>query len=332
MSQRCDRRLHVADPDASQAPEQGGNALRAIIAALAANLGIAASKFVAFLFTGSSSLLAEAVHSLADTANQVLLLIGGRQARRAPSQLHPFGYGRFRYLYGFLVTLVIFLVGGVFALYEGWHKLRHPHRLEEPIWAFAVLVIAIVLESFSLRTAARESDPSRQGAPWLAFIRGTKSPELPVVLLEDFGALNGLAFALVGITLSVITGDGRWDAAGTLAIGVLLVLISALLSTKMRSLLIGEAADEPVVDRIERALTDEPIIECVIHLRTMHLGPDQLLIAAKVAVSSAETMAHVAPAIDSAEARIRAVVPMDCLIFIEPDLLDPARLPSDPTP
>src|SRR6185369_3061158 len=139
-----------------------GNSLRAIVAALAANLGIALSKFVAFVFTGSSALLAEAVHSVADTANQVLLLIGGRRARQRASQLHPFGYARFRYFYGFLVTLVIFLVGGVFALYEGWQKLRHPHDIESPIWAFAVLVIAIGLESFSLRTAVRESDPSRR--------------------------------------------------------------------------------------------------------------------------------------------------------------------------
>src|SRR6185369_11110443 len=187
MSRGCDTQWRMAE----QSENEGGT-LRAIIAALAANVGIAASKFVAFLFTGSSSMLAESVHSTADTANQVLLLIGGRRSRQPASQLHPFGYGRFRYLYGFLVTMVIFLVGGVFALYEGWQKLRHPHDIESPIWAFAVLVIAIGLESFSLRTAVRESDPSRRGAPWLAFSRRTKSPELPVVLLEDFGALTGL--------------------------------------------------------------------------------------------------------------------------------------------
>jgi cation diffusion facilitator family transporter len=311
-------------------PEQSeneGGTLRAIVTALSANLGIAVSKFVAFAFTSSSSMLAEAVHSLADTANQVLLLIGGRRARRPASTLHPFGYGRFRYFYAFLVTMVIFLVGGLFALYEGWQKLRHPHDVESPIWAFAVLVIAIGLESFSLRTAIREADPSRRGSSWLTFIKRTKTPELPVVLLEDFGALTGLTFALIGVSAAVLTGDGRWDAAGTLAIGALLVVISVGLSTRMRSLLIGEAADEGVLRRIEAALLEEPLIDGLIHLRTMHLGPEQVLVAAKVAIGSSETMAHVALAIDSAEARIRAAVELDCLIFVEPDILDPARQP-----
>jgi cation diffusion facilitator family transporter len=321
----------MADQRASETGSEGGT-LRTIIAALGANIGIALSKFVAFLFTGSSSMLAEAVHSLADTANQVLLLIGGRRSRQQPTELHPFGYARFRYLYAFLVTVVIFLVGGVFALYEGYHKLKEPHRIESPVWAFAVLVIAIVLESFSLRTAVRESDPSRRGATWLQFIRNTKIPELPVVLLEDLGALSGLAFALMGITLAVITDDGRWDAVGTLAIGVLLVAISGLLSTRMRSLLIGESAADHVLEEIEAALVAEPLIECLIHLRTMHLGPDQLLVAAKVAVAADERMSGVAQAIDSAEARVRACVPLECLIFIEPDILDPARLPADTTP
>jgi cation diffusion facilitator family transporter len=321
----------MADQSASGNGSDEGT-LRAIVAALGANLGIALSKFVAFIFTGSSSMLAEAVHSFADTANQVLLLIGGRRSRRLPTELHPFGYARFRYLYAFLVTVVIFLVGGVFALYEGYHKLKEPHLIESPIWAFVVLAIAIVLESFSLRTAVRESDSSRRGATWLAFIRRTKIPELPVVLLEDLGALSGLVFALMGITLAVVTDDGRWDAVGTLAIGVLLVAISALLSTRMRSLLIGESADAHVLEEIEAAMVAEPLIDCLIHLRTMHLGPDQLLVAAKVAVAADERMSEVAKAIDSAEARVRACVPLECLIFIEPDILDPARLPADATP
>ncbi|GAA2609881.1 cation diffusion facilitator family transporter [Dactylosporangium fulvum] len=299
-----------------------GNSFRAILAALAANLGIALSKFVAYLFTGSSSLLAETVHSVADTANQVLLLIGGRRARQRASQLHPFGYARFRYFYGFLVTLVIFLVGGVFALFEGYEKLHHPKPVESPVWAFAVLGVSIALESFSLRTAVREAEPSRHGLSWLRFIRTTRSPELPVVLAEDFGALTGLTFALFGITLAVITGDGRWDAIGTLAIGVLLVVISITLSQRMRSLLIGESADNVTLRRIEAAIESEPPIERVIHLRTSHLGPDQLLIAAKVAVPAEETMAQVAKAINRAEARIRAEVDHECFIFLEPDVFD----------
>nr|BFE65262.1 cation diffusion facilitator family transporter [Dactylosporangium thailandense] len=299
-----------------------GNSLRAIVAALSANLGIALSKFVAFLFTGSSSLLAEAVHSVADTANQVLLLIGGRRAQQRASQLHPFGYARFRYFYGFLVTLVIFLVGGVFALFEGWQKLHHPEPVEDPIWAFAVLGISVGLESFSLRTAVHEAEPSRRGAPWLRFIRTTRSPELPVVLAEDFGALTGLTFAFVGITLAVVTGDGRWDAAGTLAIGALLVVISITLSQRMRSLLIGESADNGTLLAIEAAIEREPLIERMIHLRTMHLGPDQLLIAAKVAVRASETMAHVAQAINRAEKQVRDALSYECFIFLEPDVFD----------
>jgi cation diffusion facilitator family transporter len=307
-----------------------GGTLRAIIAALGANVGIALSKFVAFLFTGSSSMLAESVHSLADTANQVLLLVGGKASRQPATELHPFGYGRFRYFYGFLVTVVIFLVGGVFALYEGYSKLRHPQPLESPIWAFAVLGISIVLESFSLRTAVRESN--RRDVTWLSFLRRTKSPEIPVVLFEDTGALLGLAFAVVGITVATITQDSRWDAVGSLAIGLLLVFISLVLSRKMRSLLIGEAADEKVIARIEDTLVSEPLVEHLIHLRTMHLGPDQLLIAAKVAVGEDVAMRDVAAAIDSAEKRIRACVKLNCLIFLEPDLLDRERLPADTTP
>ncbi|MET7393579.1 cation diffusion facilitator family transporter [Dactylosporangium sp. NPDC005572] len=298
--------------------------IRAIVAALAANLGIALSKFVAFVFTGSSSLLAEAVHSVADTANQVLLLVGGRRARQRASQLHPFGYARFRYFYGFLVTLVIFLVGGVFALFEGYEKLHDPTPVESPVWAFAVLGVSIVLESFSLRTAVHEAQPSRRGLPWLRFIRTTRSPELPVVLAEDFGALTGLTFALVGITLAVVTGDGRWDAAGTLAIGALLVVISITLSQRMRSLLIGESADNATLHRIEAAIEREPLVERMIHLRTMHLGPDQLLIAAKVAVRADEPMGHVAQAINRAEARVREELSYECFIFIEPDVFDPS--------
>ncbi|MEV6928869.1 cation diffusion facilitator family transporter [Dactylosporangium sp. NPDC051485] len=309
-----------------------GNSLRAIVAALAANLGIALSKFVAFVFTGSSALLAEAVHSVADTANQVLLLVGGRQARQRASQLHPFGYARFRYFYGFLVTLVIFLVGGVFALYEGYEKLRDPSPVESPAWAFAVLGVSVALESFSLRTAVHEAEPSRRGAPWLRFIRTTRSPELPVVLAEDFGALTGLSFALIGITLAVITGDGRWDAAGTLAIGALLVVISITLSQRMRSLLIGESADNGTLMLIEAAIEREPLIERMIHLRTMHLGPDQLLIAAKVAVRGNETMAHVAAAINRAEAQVREAVTYECFIFLEPDVFDQGLFDSAEQP
>jgi cation diffusion facilitator family transporter len=292
----------------------------AIFAALGANLGIAASKYVAWTFTGSSSMLAEGVHSTADSGNQVLLLIGGKRAQRPATALHPFGYGPFRYLYAFLVALTIFLVGGLFALYEGWHKLHSPAELESPIWAFGVLGLAILLEGFSLRTAARESRQARAGQSWLAFVRRTRAPELAVVLLEDLGALLGLALALVGVTLTTITGNGVWDGLSTVAIGLLLIAIAGLLGYETRSLLIGESATEDMIARIEASIVAEPGVHRVIHMRTMHLSPDQLLIAAKIAVDGAETAAAVARMIDGAERRVRSALDLECLIYLEPDI------------
>ena len=300
--------------------EQRSDGRVAIIAALAANLGIAASKYLAWAFTGSAAILAEGVHSTADSGNQILLLIGGRRARRPATSLHPFGYGPYRYLYAFLVALTIFLVGGLFALYEGSHKVRAPTELESPGWAFGVLGVAIVLETFSLRTAVRESRSARAGQTWWQFIRRTRAPDLAVVLLEDLGALIGLAFALAGVTLTTITGDGVWDGVGTVAIGVLLISVAAVLAVKTRSLLIGESATEDMVARIEAALVAEPGVQRVIHMRTMHLSPDQLLIAAKIAVNGADTAAEVARLIDGAERRVRAAVDLECTIYLEPDI------------
>lgn len=292
----------------------------AIFAALGANLGIAVSKFVAFGVTGSSSMLAEGVHSVADTGNELLLLLGGRRAARAPSRSHPFGYGRYRYLYPFLVALSIFLIGGVFALYEGVRKLVTPEPVENPVWAFGVLGVAIVLESVSLRTALRESARARGDRGLREFIHRAKAPDLVVVLLEDMGALFGLGLALCGVAMASATGDGRWDGAGTAAIGVLLVSVAVVLATETRDLLLGEAADEEVVAAIERALGAGPGLGRVIHLRTMHLGPEELLVAAKVAVDGAAPAARVAEAIDSAEAAVRAAVPYRCAIYLEPDV------------
>jgi cation diffusion facilitator family transporter len=299
----------------------GGSGLRAILAALGANIGIALSKFVAFLFTGSSSMLAESVHSMADSTNQILLLIGGRRSRQPASEAHPFGYGRYRYLYAFLVAMVIFGVGGVFALYEGYHKFHDPEPLEAPAWAIGVLAVAIVLEAFSLRTAVRESREARGGDSVRTYIRRSKAPEIPVVMLEDFGALTGLGFAAIGVVLTVLTDDGRWDALGTLAIGVLLIAISIVLARRTRSLLIGESAEPDVVDRIRQALTDSPHVIDVIHIRTVHLSPEQLLVAAKIAVRADATAAEVARTIDEAEVRVREAIEYDCLIYLEPDLL-----------
>lgn len=298
-----------------------GGGVRAIVAALAANLGIATVKFVAYLLTSSSSMLAEAVHSVADSGNQVLLLLGGRRARRGPDEAHPFGYGRERFLYAFIVSIVLFTLGGLFALYEAWHKWLDPHPIEGRWWwvPLAVLAASMVMESLSLRTAVHESAPSRRGRSWWGFVRGTKAPELAVVLLEDTGALIGLVFAAVGVSMTLATHDGRWDALGSAAIGLLLVSIAAILAVETTSLLVGEAAEPADVAAIGAALVG-PGIASVIHLRTVHLGPDELLVAAKVEVTARETAEEIATAIDAAEARVRAAVPLAQVIYLEPDL------------
>jgi len=292
---------------------------KAIVAALIANVGIAVIKFVAFLITGSSSMLAEAVHSLADSGNQGLLLLGGKRAQRAATTDHPFGYGRDRYVYGFLVALVLFTVGGLFALYEGVNKIVHPHHLESPLVAVVVLVAAIGLESWSFRTAIGESRHLKGEASWVEFIRRAKVPELPVVLLEDFAALIGLTLALIGVGLSSALDAPVWDGIGTAAIGVLLIGVAVVLIVETKSLLLGESASPAVNDRIAAALLG-PGVTRVIHQRTTHLGPDEVLLAAKVAMPPNSTLAEAAAAIDAAEARIRAAEPSVRVIYLEPDV------------
>jgi cation diffusion facilitator family transporter len=297
----------------------GQSGSKAVLAALGANLGIAVLKFGAFAITGSSSMLAEAVHSVVDSGNQGLLLIGGRRARRGATEEHPFGYGRDRYVYGFLVALILFSIGGLFALYEGVEKLLHPHTVDSPIVAVAVLVGAVGLESFSLRTAVVESREAKGSESWVAFIRHAKAPELPVVLLEDIAALTGLVLALVGISIAALTDNGRWDGVGTCAIGILLVSVAVVLVLETKSLLLGESAAVPTRQVIEQALLG-PEVERVIHLRTLHLGPEELLIAAKIAVPSSSSARQVTAAIDAAEARVRDRVPIARVIYLEPDI------------
>ncbi len=294
----------------------------AIVAALAANAGIAVTKFLAFLLTGSSSMLAESVHSLADSGNQLLLLLGGRRSRRAATPEHPFGYGRERYVYAFIVSIVLFSIGGLFALYEGWHKVQHPEPIEGQWWwvPIAVLVVAIALEGFSFRTAIRESNRSRGQRTLVQFVRTAKAPELPVVLLEDFAALIGLVLALVGVALTLLTHNGVWDGVGTIAIGLLLVAVAVVLAVEMKSLLVGEGARPEQVRRIVAAL-EERDVDRVIHLRTLHLGPDELLVAAKLAVGSKDYGHEIAATIDAAESRARAAVPkLRLVMYLEPDI------------
>lgn len=295
----------------------GGN--RAIIAALLANLGIAATKLIAFAFSGATSMLAEGIHSIADSGNQLLLLLGGRKARQRADNKHPFGYGRERFVYAFVVSIVLFSVGGVFALYEGVHKLQNPEPLENWWLPMAVLAIAIVLESLSLRTAVRESNPLRGDASWIQFIRHSKAPELPVLLLEDTAALLGLVMAFFGVGLTALTGDSVFDAAGTIGIGILLVVVAIILGIETKSLLVGEGATLEDVQAIEAAI-ESGEFGTIIHLKTLYLGPDELLVGAKLAFPAEMRFSEVAAAIDRIEGRVRAAVPAARVIYLEPDV------------
>jgi cation diffusion facilitator family transporter len=297
-----------------------GESGAAILAAFVANIGIATAKFVGFLITGSSSLLAESIHSVADASNQGLLALGGRRAQRPPSALHPLGYGRSRYFYAFVVAVVLFTLGGLFAIYEGWHKISDPHDVDSPAVAFGILAVAIGLELYALRTAMKHARPAKGSKTWIRYIRTSRSPELPVLLLEDSAALLGLVFAVIGIALAVVTGNPVWDGVGTLAIGVLLVLVAIVLAFEMHSLLLGEAADPETVAAIEGALTGGPEVRAIVHLITQHIGPEELLVAAKVVFDPTLTVPQLAAAIDTTEARLRAAVPIARVVYLEPAL------------
>jgi cation diffusion facilitator family transporter len=309
---------------------------RAVIAALVANAFIALTKFGAWALTGASSMLAEGIHSVADSGNQVLLLVGGRRSKRGATEEHPFGYGRERYIFGFIVSVVLFSVGGLFALYEAYHKWDeiqqgHPDQLLESSWWWVPLVIltaAIVAEGFSFRTAIRESNKTRGKQGWGKYIRAAKAPELPVILLEDFAALVGLVFALFGVGVTLLTHNGIFDVIGTAMIGILLVAVALTLAIETKSLLLGEAASPDAVARIERALTGTPGVERILHMKTLHLGPEEVLVAAKIAVVPCDTAVEVTEAIDRAEANIREAEPMVTALYLEPDIYDPDYVPA----
>ena len=298
---------------------------KAIIAAFLANSGIALTKFIAWFFSGSASMLAEAVHSVADAGNQLLLILGGRQAKKKADKEHPFGYGRERYVYAFVVAIILFSVGGIFSIYEGVDKLQHPHELENWWLPLLVLSIAIVLESFSLRTAVVESNHVRGKQSWVQFVRHAKAPELPVVLLEDIAALLGLVFAFIAVGLTVLTGNPLFDAIGTLMIGTLLILVAIILGIETKSLLVGEGATEGDHDKIERAILAGPEADRIIHMKTLYLGPDELLVAAKVGFHGDQRLLEVSTATNVIEQRIREAVPAARVIYVEPDVyVDPA--------
>ena len=321
---------------------EGGT--KAVVAALTANLFIAVTKFIAWALTGASSMLAEAIHSVADSGNQVLLLLGGKRAKKEADTQHPFGYGRERYIFAFIVAIVLFSVGGLFALYEAYHKYEEvhsgaPNELIEGRWwwvPLAVLGAAIVAEAFSFRTAIHESNKSRGQQSWLRFIRSAKAPELPVILLEDFAALLGLSFALFGVVLTLLTGNGYWDVVGTALIGLLLVAVAVTLAIETKSLLLGEAASPQAVGRIRLALSGTPGVERIIHMKTLHMGPEEVLVAAKIAIHPADSAADVAAIIDQAEVGIRAAEPVVTSLYLEPDIYRadyvPDARPEAPAP
>jgi cation diffusion facilitator family transporter len=312
----------------------GGN--KAVVAALLANTGIAITKFIAFALTGISSMLAEAIHSVADSGNQLLLLLGGRQAKKEATPEHPFGYGRERYIYSFIVAIVLFSVGGLFALYEAYHKWHQIHSGDAHLeggWVrfvpLVVLGIAIVLESLSFRTAIRETDKIRGSSSYPQFIRRAKQPELPVILLEDFAALLGLAFAFVAVTLTLVTENQYFDVAGTALIGLLLVVVAITLAIETKSLLLGESASLEAQQRIADAITGTAGVERIIHMKTLHLGPEELLVAAKIGVRADTGSDAVSAAIDAAEVAIRAVEPTAQQIYLEPDIYRADYVPAD---
>jgi cation diffusion facilitator family transporter len=311
-----------------------GGGTRAIVAAMVANGGIAIAKFVAYVVTGSASMLAESIHSVADTSNQGLLLLGGKRAQKVADDRHQFGYGRERYFWAFVVAVVLFALGGLFSIYEGIDKIRHPHEVESLVWAIGVLVFAIVAEGWSFRTAIVEARKVKGTRTWSQFIRKSRSPELPVVLLEDAGALIGLVLALVGVGLTAITGEALWDGLGTLAIGVLLVVISITLTIEMKSLLIGEAATEEHIRAITDTVKGVESVRRVIDLKTQHIGPEELLIAGKIEFDHSLANPQLSDAVDEVETALRAAVPLTLQIYLEPDLFDSdhAETPSAPDP
>ena len=306
--------------------------MKAVIAALAANLAIALAKFAAFLVTGSASMLAEAVHSVADTGNETLLLIGSGRSRRARTTEHPFGFGRERYFYGFVVAVMLFTVGSAFSIYDGIHKVINPGELDSPAVAYVVLAVSAVLESFSLRTAIREANEVRGERGWRQFVHLTKVPELPVVLLEDSAALVGLFLAFLGVLLSQVTGHSQWDGAGSIGVGVLLACAAFIVGYETKSLLIGESASDEMTAQIVAAVEGGPENYRLIHLRTSHIGPESLLVAGKIGVAAELTAAALAQGIDATEQRIRVAVPIADTIYLEPDIYRPGQADlSDPS-
>ena len=295
---------------------------RTIVTALIANFTISIAKFFGFVITSSSAMLAEAVHSLADTSNQALLLLGKKRSKKSPSAERPFGFGRERFFWAFVVSIVLFSLGSMYAVYEGIEKIRHPHEIESLWWALAILLFAMVMEAYAFQTAVKESRLYKGNHSWKSFIRRSRIPELPVVLLEDFGALMGLVFAFVCVLIADVTGNAVWDGIGTLSIGILLGLIAIILAIETKSLLIGEGALPEQSIRIENAIISSPEVSSLIDMRTEYLGPETLLVAAKIEFSGETSPSDISADVDTIENRIREVEPLAKIIYLEPGSLE----------
>lgn len=292
----------------------------AVLAAFLANVGIGISKFVAFILTGSSAMLAEAVHSVADSSNQVLLYLGSRKAKKAPTRDHPFGFGRAHFLYAFMVSIVLFSLGGAFAVFEGVEKIMHPKMIDAPIVAYVVLIISIILEGSALRTALKEAKTFKpKGQDWWEFLRRTKSVNHIVLALEDSAALIGLSFALLGITLSIVTANPVFDGIATLFIGLLLASVAVILFREVQSLLIGESVNVMSERTMKKIAMSVDNVNQVVDLKTLYTGPSEIFIAMKITVDEDEDVRTVSRAIDEIEAKLRHTFPIARLIYIEPD-------------
>ena len=292
---------------------------RAVALALAANGGIAISKFGVFLLTGSSSLLTEAIHSTADCANQVLLVLGMRQGAKPASPRHPLGHGQAPFVASFLVALLLFSMGGLYSLVEGIHKIRHPEQPHHLGWAVGLLLFAIALEGWSLRGALRAAEPERRGRSLLRYLRQSSRTELVVVVAEDIAALVGLVFALAAVVLTMLTGDPLWDGIGSVTIGLLLIAVAGFVGTEVTSLLMNEAPPLALRAAIRAAVDQDPAVEQVLNLVAVIVGSDRLMVALQVKFREQPSGAALVAAINSLERTLHERFPQIQHLFVEPD-------------
>lgn len=298
---------------------KSGQKLGALVAAFLANVGIAISKFIAFIVTGSASMLAEAIHSMADSSNQVLLYFGGREAKKSPTKEHPFGFGRAHFLYAFLVSIILFSLGGAFAIYEGIHKIIRPEMIESPVIAYVVLGIAVLLEGFALKTALHEARSFKpESQDWWQFLRRTKSVNHIVLALEDSTALIGLSVAAIGITLTLTTGNPVWDGVASLVIGLLLATVALVLYREIRSLLIGESVSPRIGREMREIILGVEGVDKILDLKTIYTGPTEMLVTMEIEVSKNKTAKSIDSMVHEIEYGIRSTFSAAKLIYIEP--------------